>query len=254
MPPKVVYTDVDGTLVGPRGSFFRAPDDTVTLEPARALAALHQAGVALVLVSGRTRPQLFEASLLLGADGFIAELGALVGWTAGRGIEVQPLPAAGPPADAALVADLGAAFELRPYEPWSEGHEVDVLLRGRADPAEVEAWLAAHGADHLRLRDNGLAGRGDHVFHLIPDGIGKAQAVAWDLSRRGVAAPDAVAVGDSLADLEMAAEVGHCFLVANALAHPGVTRERLPGNATVTGGAMGLGWAEAVHAVLSGRP
>ena len=218
---------------------------------ARALTALHDAGVALVLVSGRTRPQLFEASLLLGADGFVAELGGLVGWRTGRAFDVEPLPAAGPPAGPDLVAALLAAFDLRSYDPWAQGHEVDVLLRGRADPAQVEAWLADRGADHLRLRDNGLAGRGDHVFHLIPDGIGKAEAVAWDLTRRGLAAGDAVAVGDSIADLAMASSVGHCFLVANALEHPGLTREALPANVSVTGAALGLGWAEAVRTVLA---
>jgi len=248
---RVLYTDVDGTLVGPRGSFFRAPDGTATLEPARALLALQEEGIALVLVSGRTRPQLLEASLLLGADGFIAELGGLVGWAQQGRLRVQALPAAGPPATAALVAALGAAFAVRYYEPWHEGHEVDVLLRGRCDVAEVEAWLVAQGHPHLRLRDNGITAGGDHIFHLLPDGVGKAQAVTWDLARRGFSAAGAVAVGDSKADLEMASAVGHFWLVANALDHPDITGDALPANVTVTREGMGLGWAEAVATALT---
>ena len=251
MGARIFYTDVDGTLVGPRGNFFRAPDGSLTLEPAEALLALHSAAVDVVLVSGRTRPQLMEAALLLGASGFIAELGGLVGWTERGRLRVQHLPAAGPPATPELVAALSAAFPLAYYEPWHAGHEVDVLLRGRADVAEVLAWLAARGAAHLRLRDNGLTADGDHVFHLIPAGVGKAEAVGWDLARRGLVPADAVAVGDSKADLEMASTVGSFWLVANALAHPGITRESLPPNACVTTAAMGLGWAEAARAVAA---
>ena len=87
---KVLYTDLDGTMVGPYGNFFAADDRTPTLAPARALLELHRAGVALVLVSGRTRLQLQEAALIFGADGFVAELGALVGWDHGRSVQVLP--------------------------------------------------------------------------------------------------------------------------------------------------------------------
>jgi hydroxymethylpyrimidine pyrophosphatase-like HAD family hydrolase len=65
---KVLYTDLDGTMVGPYGNFFAADDRTPTLAPATALLELHRAGVALVLVSGRTRLQLQEAALIFGAD------------------------------------------------------------------------------------------------------------------------------------------------------------------------------------------
>lgn len=257
MSLKIVYTDVDGTLVGARGNFFRTAEGATTLVPARALVDLHDAGVPVVLVSGRTRPQLIQDSLLLGADGLIAELGGIVGWAAGGRIEVQPLPGVGDPASDALVERLCATFDIALYEPWHEGHEVDVLMRGHADPLAVDAWLATTGESHLRLRDNGIAGqRADeatpaHVFHLIPDGISKGAAVAWDLARRGIDPADALAVGDSASDLEMAAYVGSMGLVANALAHPSLPT--LADNVFVTQAAMGLGWAEAVLAALA-RP
>jgi len=248
---RVVYTDVDGTLVGPRGCFFRDPEGATSLAPARALVDLLDAGVALVLVSGRSLAQLVEAAALVGADGVIAELGGLVGWTEGRRRRVERLPTAGPPAAPALVEALTAAFDLALYEPWHAGHEVDVLLRGHADPEEVHAWLAGRGAPHLRLRDNGvLPGSGHTVFHLLPDGVSKGAAVSWDLRRRGLEAGDAAAVGDSVSDLEMAPAVGRFFLVANGAA--GVGPGGMPRNATVTAGAMGLGFAEAVRAALGG--
>src|SRR5215213_9968943 len=50
---RIVYTDLDGTMVGPRGSFWHTADRLLTLTPATTLAALHEAGVPLILVSGR---------------------------------------------------------------------------------------------------------------------------------------------------------------------------------------------------------
>ena len=167
-PPQVVYTDLDGTMVGPRGCLFRAEDGATTLAPARALLRLLDAGVTLVLVSGRTAPQLTEAARLLGADGFIGEMGAVLGWDAGREVRVLPgeipdrlLAGAATPYEAILrtgVVDLllqRHAGRLELHSPWHAGHQADVLLRGLVDPPSVEAELAAAGLGWLRLHDNG---------------------------------------------------------------------------------------------------
>jgi hypothetical protein len=273
---KVLYTDLDGTMVGPHGNFFAAADRTPTPTPARALVELHRAGVALVLVSGRTRAQLVEAGRIFGADGFVAELGALVGWDLGRSVQVltgsMPAAYAGRlPVDVMQEAGLPDALfarwpgQLQWHAPWHAGHEADVMVRGHVDVAEVEAWLAAEGWDWLRLRDNGLVTTKDlpgltpgpvHVYHLMPDGLSKGAAVAWDLARRGLSPPDAVAVGDSASDLLMAAAVGRMWVTANGMAAP-----RMPGlvaaardagqDVRVTASPLGVGWAEAVSAALA---
>jgi len=252
----IVYTDLDGTMFGPGGSFFRAPDRSITLDPAEALTDFLAAGNKLVLVSGRTRVQLVEAAAILGADGYIGELGSLVGWDGPR--ECVKLQGVGPAADDDLVEALLKDFSgrLEFHEPWHIGHEVDVMLRGNVPPDESRAWLDAHGAPHLDLRDNGVLPIGRptgldestapvHVYHLLPQGISKGHALEWDLRRRGLGPKDAVAVGDSTSDLEMAGHVGRFFLVANGAAH---VRRPLPGNVTITDGALSLGWAEAVRA------
>ena len=87
---RIVYTDLDGTMVGPRGSFWHTVDRDLTATPAGALLELHRAGVPLVLVSGRTFEQVVEAARIFAADGAIAELGALVSWDAGREMRVLP--------------------------------------------------------------------------------------------------------------------------------------------------------------------
>lgn len=254
MPAAIVYSDLDGTMVGPRGCFVRQAGGATTLEPAQALVDLHDAEIELVLVSGRSRIQLMESAAIYGADGFIAEIGGLVAW---RGEDTrftwQSLPASGPAATPALLATMLEHFdELAIYEPYNEGHEVDVLLRGFADTSAVETWLAEHGAPHLRLRDNGLLPRNlGHAWHLIPDGVSKGAALAWDLERRGLTSADAIAVGDSVEDLGMAPHVGRFFLCRNALSHPGFDEQALPANVTVTERPLGLGWVEAIRTALS---
>jgi hydroxymethylpyrimidine pyrophosphatase-like HAD family hydrolase len=91
-----------------------------------------------------------------------------------------------------------------------------------------------------------------HVYHLVPDGVGKAEAVAWDLARRGVDPADAIAIGDSASDLTMARSVGRMHLVANALRHPD-----LPGllpsydNVVVEKEPLTVGWASAIRTAVA---
>ncbi|MCM3886395.1 HAD hydrolase family protein [Frankia sp. R82] len=264
MSVRVVYTDLDGTMVGPRGCFFLAEGGEATLEPARALTELHAAGILLVLVSGRTRPQLVEAAQIFGADGFIGELGAIVGWNHGRDSAV--LRGAMPPeCEQVPPALLDRLIERHPrqlelHTPWHAGREIDVMLRGRIEVAEVDAWLVEIGFGWLSMRDNGLIapshmphlGGQPHVYHLVPDGVGKGDAVAYDLRRRGLSPAEAIAIGDSASDLEMAAHVGQMHLVANALRHPHI-KELLPkyDNVVIEDGSVGAGWASAVRQALA---
>ncbi len=268
----VVYTDLDGTMVGPRGSFVHTADGELTAAPWTALVELHRAGVPLVLVSGRTSAQLQEAGRVFAVDGHIAELGSLVSWAGGRETHLLTgeLPAefAGrAPVD--VLAELGvvdALLAAQPgrlewHAPWHVTHTGDAMLRGRVVTAAVDAWLGERGWGWLTLKDNGrmprtsrmtVGGEGDlHVYHLMPRGVGKGHAIAWDLARRGIDPADAVAIGDSVSDLEMAPAVGRLWITANGADVPGMAEAiaALP-NVRATAGAMGEGWAEAVHAAL----
>jgi hydroxymethylpyrimidine pyrophosphatase-like HAD family hydrolase len=273
VPARIVYTDLDGTMVGPRGSFWHAADGRMTAEPATALLELHRAGVPLVLVSGRTPAQLLEAARIFAADGMIAELGSLVSWRGGRETHLLTgeLPAehAGrAPVD--VMAQLGvveALFARHPgrlewHAPWHADHSADALLRGLVDPAVVDAELAELGAGWLTLKDNGaipasrrmtLAPEAlpPRVYHLMPRGISKGAAIAWDLRRRGLDPADAVAIGDSVSDLEMASSVGRLWITANGAATDGMAARlaTLP-DVAVTDAPMGEGWAQAVRASL----
>ncbi|WP_448614330.1 HAD family hydrolase [Modestobacter sp. URMC 112] len=273
MPTRIVYTDLDGTMVGPRGSFWHTAARALTATPATALLELHRAGVPLVLVSGRTHEQLVEAARIFAADGSIAELGSLVSWAGGR--ETHLLTGELPREHAgrtpmAVMAELGVVEELVAahagrlewHEPWHATHTADALLRGLVDAAAVDAWLAGRGWGWLTLKDNGqipatarmtLAeeARPPRVYHLMPRGITKGAGISWDLARRGLDPADAVAIGDSVSDLEMAPAVSRLWITANGAAVPGMTGlvAAVP-NASVTDAPMGEGWAQAVLASL----
>src|SRR5687767_7213353 len=259
-------------MVGPRGSFWHTAGRELTADPAAALA-LHRAGIPLVLVSGRTFEQVIEAARIFAADGAIAELGATVAWDAGRGthrLRGEMPEGFGDRTPMSVMAELGIVEELfaeHPgrlewHAPWHTTHEADALLRGRVDPLAVDAWLAERGTGWLTLKDNGalpVTSRmtldadplPPRVFHLMPRGISKGAAIAWDLERRGLSPADAVAIGDSVSDLEMAPAVGRLWITANGAAVDGMRGliDAVP-NVTVTDAPMGEGWAQAVRASL----
>jgi len=266
MTAQILYSDLDGTMVGPGGCFVRAADGSTTLDPTNALIALHNAGVTLSLVSGRTRAQLQEAARIFGADGFIAEMGAIIGWDNGRRSSMltgqTPSEFSGPLVaqleslglvDAVLVEYEG---RLEHHAPWHLGHETDVMMHGRVDVDVVNKWLVEKGFGWLVLADNGrlnstvmdgLDGP-PHIYHLMARGISKGVGVAADLERRGLTPADAVAVGDSLSDLEMAPHVERFFLVRNGaeVADIKAAADALP-NVTICDGPLGAGWAQAAR-------
>ncbi|MFD2091732.1 HAD family phosphatase [Blastococcus deserti] len=277
MTARIVYTDLDGTMVGPRGSFWHTAGRELTADPAAALLALHRAGIPLVLVSGRTFEQVVEAARIFAADGAIAELGATIAWDGGRSTHrlTGDLPAEygdRPPMD--VMAELGVVERLiaeHPgrlewHAPWHATHTTDALLRGRVDPLAVDAWLAERGAGWLTLKDNGAfpaplrastgttldpADGPPRIYHLMPRGISKGLSIAWDLRRRGIDPGDAVAIGDSVSDLDMAPAVERLWITANGAAVDGMAEllGAVP-NVSVTAAPMGEGWAQAVRASL----
>jgi hypothetical protein len=76
--PLVLFSDIDGTLVGRGGSLLAGFDGTPTLAAATALLAAHEAELDLVLVSGRPSGKLREVGRVLGIHDAIAELGTVL--------------------------------------------------------------------------------------------------------------------------------------------------------------------------------
>lgn len=256
---RVVYTDFDGTLLGPNGSLLTAADGRPSLAAAEALCRAAGAGVLVVPVSGRRRTQLETDARLLGLPDAIAEAGSVIvrGGTVHYEWGRCPPELADSPHDALEVSGaLGVLLEafdgdLRPYAPWHTGREGSHLLHGMIDVERADALLAGAGFDWAHVVDNGNTGgwpgRAVRAYHLLPRGVSKQVAVADDLRARGVEPEESMAIGDSPQDRTMAAVVGTYVQVANG--YDGGAAD-LP-HAFVTPGAMGEGFAQAVSAALA---
>jgi HAD superfamily hydrolase (TIGR01484 family) len=254
---KCVYTDLDGTLLGKGASLFRTAEGEFTLLAARALEACHRAGVEVVIKSGRRRAQVMEDARILGQTSYIFEVGSgmvIDGELTFLTGELQPRDGR---TIHAQIGDSGApalllehyAGRLEPHSPWHVDREVSHLFRGTIEAREANEVLAREGHADLRLVDNGEIdfGPGFHAYHLIPAAASKAGAVRAHMRARGYEREHCIAVGDSVADLEVAAAVGRFFLVANAAVGDGP----LPPGAERTEAAMSEGFYEAVVRALA---
>jgi hydroxymethylpyrimidine pyrophosphatase-like HAD family hydrolase len=255
---RAIYVDLDGTLLGPRGSLFAAGDGSFDLAATRALQACARADVEVVICSGRRHVNVFDVARLIGQRSYIFELGAglvLDGeleWLAGG---LEPSPEHGTIWE--QIRDSGApellshvfSHRLEEHTPWAVERDVSHLFRGEVDCDEATRLLAERGFEWLRLVDNGVAAEGVvaafgsgsdlavetvHVYHLSPAATSKAHAVARHMQNRGYDPSECIAIGDSREDMETAPVVGEFWLVANAL-------ERDPALLTGAGARLGAG-------------
>jgi hydroxymethylpyrimidine pyrophosphatase-like HAD family hydrolase len=269
LPVRVIYTDLDGTMVGPFGCFFRDSDYELTLRPARALLAAHARNVDVMLVSGRHKSQLRETARLLGCMNYVAELGTELVYNLGLEVVMNTgeldLTCESVYKTILDTGVLDLLLEEYPrrlemHTPWSDERDCTPLMRGFLDLGEVRELLHENGYDQFELIDNGVIPRKSptldvpetRAYHLVPRGVSKDQAVQKDQEHRGFKRLETVAVGDSEADLPLASAVGAFFIVRNGLdANPHLAE--LIGssdNVFVTEGRMGNGWAEVVETLL----
>jgi phosphoglycolate phosphatase len=268
---RCLYTDLDGTLLGPGGSLLRAADGRFALDGVRALQACWRAEAEVVLYSGRRQSSVFEDSRMIGSSAYIFELGCglvidgELEWltdgivpSASEGTIFDQIERSGAPAF--LLERYAGRLEY--HTPWSIGREVSHLFRGDLDPVEVHEALTGAGYDWLRLVDNGVVHAHSEqmarlpvtrAYHLIPAGASKARAVARHMQNRGYSREDCIAVGDSREDLDVVSVAGAFWLVANALSKdPGLGADAAgrPG-VRVASESYGAGVYEAVVTTLA---
>ena len=260
---KVIYTDVDGTLVGPGGSLFTDPDGTLTLKMARALLKVLEAGVDVFMVSGRTRERLKAIARILGFRNYAAELGSEIIYDLGskviHNIEGMNLRKGQQPFD--WIKNSGALdliFEgfpgkIRYHTPFSETSQNSALLIGNIEVKRANQILTEHGLAALRLADNGpIPAAPDfphpHCYHLLPASAGKRSAVKKDKEIRGLRTEELVGIGESIEDIEISSEVGVYFVVRNG-AEEDARVMRLANeqkNVFLLDYRIGLGWVQVI--------
>jgi phosphoglycolate phosphatase len=266
---RVVYTDLDGTMLGRGGAFVRDPEGALTSEPTTALVDALAAGVDVVPATGRSLRGLLGDARILGMRNVIAEMGALIAYDLGAEVVTNLGDYPGgeePPARhmerTGAVAMLFEHFRgrLEHHTPWSAWRDYTQLFRGLVDTSEADRVLDDAGFGWLTLHDNGrlhgayvgLAPGAAHAYHLMPRGVDKGSAVARDRERRALATDETIAVGDAIADLSMAGEVGALVLVADAVAADEALAEAASAieNVYVTTRAANLGWCDVLREVV----
>jgi phosphoglycolate phosphatase len=270
---KVVYTDLDGTMLGRAGAFIRDPEGNLTLEPAKALAKVLEAGVEVVPCSGRVVQGgrgLIGDARLLGLSSAIGEMGAVIAYEYGAEI-IRNLGAypGGEELPVVFMERAGAVrvlferFRLEYHSPWHSFREYTHLLRGLVAIDDVNAFLMKAGYDWIELQDNGrlhgaymgLPPGVCHVYHLLPRGVSKGSAVALDRQRRGVKAEECVFIGDAAADLTAASQVAAVVLTIDSVEGDAAlsAAARSTPNASVTEKPGNLGWAAAMNLIARRR-
>ena len=237
MTPRLVATDLDGTLV--------RTDGTVSDLTRRVLAELDERDVPVVLVTARPLRWMEDLWPMVGRHGFaIVSNGAI--WydvAAGRvrdlrGIEVEAglrlcaaIERAVPDAGFAVETLSGIAMDARFVD--HHGSPPDSPVGALADiwtePA-VKLLVQHEGDDPEEFRQRVIEAvgesatptwSGDHLMEISAVGVTKAATLARLAEELGVAAADAVAFGDMPNDIAMLEWAGTSYAVANA--DPSVT-------------------------------
>jgi hydroxymethylpyrimidine pyrophosphatase-like HAD family hydrolase len=281
--PRVVATDLDGTLL--------RSDGTISARTRRVLAEVEAAGVELVMVTARPPRWLGAIADAVGGHGRVICLGGAAVWdlASGRALDVCGFDDA---VAGALVADLRAAvpgvrlaFERidgPAFDPGFRATADDDATAGRGpeeslgEGAAPVAKILARAADDEGARAAGsgpataphaptaaqeaflervraVAGERAHLAYsgapglaeLLAPAVTKDAALARWCARIGVGAADVWAFGDMPNDLPMLRWAGRAVAVGNA--HPHVLAEA----DAVVGANDADGVAEALEKALA---
>lgn len=237
MTPRLVATDLDGTIVG--------ADEVITDRTVAALKSLEALGVPVVFVTGRPARWMAEVARRTGHTGVaVCANGALlydlhseqvlehfpisveVGLDVARRLR-EALP------DIAFAVETldGFAHEESYLARWDVGQAraVDAIERIYGQPAiKLLARHEAMGSDDLLAAAREVAGEMVQMTHsstsglleISAAGVSKATTLARVCADRGIEAVDVVAFGDMPNDLPMLAWAGLSYGVAGG--HPEV--------------------------------
>ena len=236
--PKIIASDLDGTLLGSRGFLSE--------RTANALRSAREHGIAVVAVTARP-PRVFDEWSLLPSllDAAICSNGAIVYApgdrvvTASRTLEPETAAAAWKALKAALpgvkmavetgfevVAERGYAkvdsvgdnrvFVADAHTAFASASQIaKLLVHHEHVPADTLLETArAAGLTGVELSHSGGLG----LLEVSAAGVSKATVLADWCARRGAVASEVIAFGDMPNDVPMLRWAGRSFAVANA--HP----------------------------------
>lgn len=233
LPPRLVATDLDGTLV--------RSDRTVSPRTKAAVLAAQEAGAVFVMVTARPPRWLHDLSDLVGAHGVAIVANGAILYDVARqqairtrliepevALEVAGAIRAEIP-DVRFAIERSARYGQEPdypnYWPYPDDALIGEVAELLSEPAAK--LLVRHPdwhADDLLARIQPLVGQrvtashsgGDRLVEISASGVSKAAMLADFAAEQGIAAEETIAFGDSLNDLPMLAWAGTSYGVANA--------------------------------------
>jgi HAD superfamily hydrolase (TIGR01484 family) len=288
-----IYTDLDGTLLAPGGRLLTNHRGRPSISAAKCLTRLVETGTEITIVTGRDVASSIEIMRLANLRQVIAEMGCIT--QTGYGAVVEKRYYLGEWSAEHFDQDYNQVADITPHEMIAKSQalaallahfkgrlevqelkgshrEVTFTLRGDVDTApggEVERLLAGYDLP-LQLLDNGIIHPRNHgllevedihVYHLMPRGTGKGEAVAADMAEKGLVPEQVLAIGDSEGDLGMGRAVGVFVLVDNGLPATLIDdaenvvdeAEHRCGKLVVTSRRTIDGWVDMAHALLTAQ-
>ena len=232
MRPRLVATDLDGTLV--------RSDGTVSDYTREVLAALDSRDVPVLFVTARPLRWMEDLWPIVGCHGMaIVSNGAiwydveerrtrhLWGMDAETGVPLtEAIAAVVPDARFALETEHGIRYDPRFVDDWDPRPDAPrgPLAEIWTDPV-VKLLVTAPGADPGHLREAALTAVGDravvtwtgpHLLEISAAGITKAATLARVAEHLGVPSSAVVAFGDMPNDIPMITWAGTGYAMANA--------------------------------------
>lgn len=252
---RLLALDIDGTLL--------TSQKAVSTRTRQAIDAAREAGVHLVLVTGRRYPAAREVARLLGGeiplilhngalvvqDGQVLRCRPLARETARRAIELGRIHGADPVVHHGrqaegrlLVEGVQPSNTLLVYYLDKSHQDVtvvaDLLVEIVFDPIQVMFGGALAGMDAFLPQLASGLGRsariertvyprdGVGLLDVLQPGVNKAEALLYLQERWGLRADETVAIGDNWNDHEMLAQAGLGLVMGNA--DPAMLRLGLP--------------------------
>ena len=276
---RYVFTDLDGTMMGPGSCVLKNAAGEPSLEFVTALVDLARAGIEVIPCSGRNRSMLHEDTRVLGLNSYIGEMGGLIMLDREHN-EWEYFTADMPydPTDGRtpheVIEAAGVCDEfvgrwpgmLEYHNDMSTGYkyrEVTVGFRGEVDDEVAQAILDESGLPldwacngflnyisaptTLKLPE-GVRGR---AFNIQPRGLEKGRAIRRFCERRGIDPAETLSIGDAESDFLMADATAQFILVENGLKDPGAELFLAEhDNACIARGRTIDAWSGAMRMVL----
>ncbi len=263
---RVIYTDMDGTLLNDRGCLIRDVNGRFFIDCIKLFEKAEALNWDIVLVSGRNKLTLKYNAQLMGVKNYIPELGCELVYNLGEKVYVTfdslnykyEVTRGG--------KDLVKIIELLKSEfpgkidsriEWSMERSYNALFLGDIDLIRANKLLESNGYGGLVLADNGFSKLMNlkldvehlRIYNLVPKGVDKSSAIILDKEIRKLQKNNCIALGDSAEDLKMAKEVHAFFLMKDTVERDSDILESLKNynNVFVTGQSMNRGWAEVME-------